>query len=214
MTKETVQPLGEQPTRSPRDTELVGGVLGGRAAEEMDELVGDQPLIDSRPAPQQIELSASELSALQQEDKQEDVEPIIRREQYIEWMQEELGTSNNVDQHFDFLLNGGVEVKGDLNFGKRTINTWPPALKKIKGFFIMNETTWNLPLDFLRILEVEDDIEIDSSMIDDFPSGVVCKQVVIHFNDKPTEKDANEAVEKLEKKGYTKIQTSIPFDKL
>ena len=78
----------------------------------------------------------------------------------------------------------------------------------------MNETTWNLPLDFLRILEVEDDIEIDSSMIDDFPSGVVCKQVVIHFNDKPTEKDANEAVEKLEKKGYTKIQTSIPFDKL
>jgi len=214
MTKETSQPLSEQSSRNPADQELVGKVLGTEAAADMEELVGDQTVTESHPTPQQIELSADELSALQQEDSQEHVEPIIRREQYIEWMKEELGTAISVDQHFNFLPNGDVEVKGGLDFGHITISSWPPALKKVNGFFIMNDTTWNLPLDFLKKLEVTDEIEIDVSMIDNFPSRVVCKQVVIKFVDKPTEKDANEAVNKLEKKGYTKIQTSIPFDKL
>ncbi len=129
MPNETAKPF-DKTTRSGADPELVAGVLGTRAREEMEELVDGQPKPSDQQEEGQFELSADELADYNEAGKSLEE---WRRDHYYEWA-ESIGEGNDwVDETFIFESDGKVMVEGNLDLRDRGISELPPGLYRVEG---------------------------------------------------------------------------------
>jgi len=138
MPNETTQPFSDQqPPRRKDDTELVGQVLGGQAADEMEQLIGKGA--KSAPPATELGLSAEEGGIITEAEK---ILAEVRREEYYVWA-EELGKNAKwVDETFTFEHDGTVIVDGDLNLSSFiSISQMPPNLKAVMGYLSLNHLT-------------------------------------------------------------------------
>jgi len=131
MTNETPQPLGEQPTRSVKDTELVGQVLGEEAAADMEELTGKQNAADQATDTNTLEVNFDDQLTV---DKSENtVTPEQRKKEYIEWTKETVKNATWVKEVFTFNPDGTVDVNGHLDIWWVDVYRLPPGLNQING---------------------------------------------------------------------------------
>jgi len=133
MINETTQPLREQPARSKNDTELVGRVLGGEAAEEMGELVGDQTE-ESPTTPSDLKMSADEISATQESD----VSREERIHEFCEWIRPQLPPSADPKEYLrlnDFIFNpdGTVDINRRLYLLRHKFDNLPKGINCVYG---------------------------------------------------------------------------------
>jgi len=129
MTNETQQPLREQPPRSTDDSKLVAEILGGEAAADMDELVGDQA---EEPAvvANEIELSTKEQAATSEAEK---TMAEKRCDEYIVWATGINMDRDWVDETFTFLPDGSVIAEGDIYIANHQVECFPPNLCEVGG---------------------------------------------------------------------------------
>jgi len=127
MSQETTQQpfSGDQP-RSTNDKELVGQVLGGQAAEEMEELTGDAP-IKNDPS-NSLSMSAEEQVKTNESMKEKVYNAETRREQYIA-IAENIGrTETWIDNVFEFNNDGSVEIIGRPEFARLGLTDFLPGI--------------------------------------------------------------------------------------
>jgi len=204
MTNEHQQPFAENQPRSTNDKKLVAKVLGEQTAEEMEELAGKPPSIETTPEPAaELTMSKTEAAATKAIE-QRVVTPEQRRLEYIQWADSINRKEEWVDVNFIFLPNGNVEAVENFSLGDTIVNTFPPSLKKVTGLFEISFTNWKIPLDFLKNIEIEE-LSIDFSMVQDFPMGVICDEIYINHHDNLPVEQIDIAISSLEDKGYTNI---------
>ena len=125
MPNEFQQPF-DKTTRSGADPELVAGVLGTGAQEEMDELVGKQEDPGDQTTSEGLELTADEAVATEQAEQAPIREK--RRQQYIEWAEKFGKDAEWVNQEFVFELDGNVTSDGYLFLDDEGVSELPPNL--------------------------------------------------------------------------------------
>jgi len=133
MPRDTAQPFNDSTQRRTDDRSLVKEVLGSGSADEMFELVGDQGEVQALPEGDdfgEIEVTADEAEA----QKQAEVTPEERRAQYIEWTEgNEYIDEETIDEIFEFLPNGSVVGKCELDVFEDEEVELPEGLVEIKG---------------------------------------------------------------------------------
>ena len=141
MSHETTgQPLKDQPPRDPRDQHLVKGVLGGRAASEMDELVDDRPKKPTQ-TPTELQMSASEAAAVNPEKRLR----YDRFKEFSKWIDLRETPFTHPENFFKarkFVFNpdGTVDVLGDLNLMSRPYTHLPEGFNHVAGSFLIGGT--------------------------------------------------------------------------
>ncbi len=139
MPNEFQQPF-DKTTRSSDDPELVAGVLGTRAREEMEELAdGQEPTSEAHQTEGQFELSADERVDAAEAEKPLDE---WRRDKYYAWAKSIGEDEDWVDTTFIFEVDGKVRVEGDLKLIDRGISELPPGLYKVEGQLILNDNNF------------------------------------------------------------------------
>ena len=209
MKTETTQPLTEQPPRSTADSELVGKVLGGQAAGEMKELTGDQPTREDESGSNKLEMDEGERAATTKAEQTVSLEE--RKAEYHEWLEEMYGSriaTTAVKSKFKFLPNGDVESIGGVFFAGVTVKKFPSSLKKINGLLNLSETQWDIPLDFLKDIEIKNTMTIDMTLVDRIPPEVKCRDIIVRYSSKVfTIRETERAVQTLKDKGYKHVFT-------
>jgi len=124
MSNETKQPF-DQIKRNPDDAALVEGVLGSKAADEMKELAGTGKK-GAKPRETELSLSAEEARATKE--KEEEVVPEQRRQQYYEWAEGVNRDKEWVDDMFIFQSDGKVKLEKSMDLNGTGFNEFPPGL--------------------------------------------------------------------------------------
>ncbi len=135
MPQESIQPF-DKTQRSGADPELVEGVLGSGAREDMEELVDGVQQETSQGDTGELELSELEAVRVGRSEKEKaPVDPETRKEQYQEWAKELgfISWETWPDKFFNFLENGWVELKVSGFFQDKGIESLPPSLKYMSG---------------------------------------------------------------------------------
>jgi len=129
MPHESAQPFTDPTQRNPRDTELVGKVLGTEQAADMQELTGDQPT-EQRETPTDLEQTTDEKIATTEAEKNK---AELRHDEYVTWAEKISRNEDWVDETFIFEKDGRVRVEGDLHLKNTGISELPPDLYKVEG---------------------------------------------------------------------------------
>jgi len=198
MQNETTQPLGEQPTRSTDDTRLVAEVLGGEAAADMNELVGDQAKTSIK-KPDGLEMSTEEASAI--EHNEQIREERIRK--FSDWVDLQETPFTNPKEFFKarkFIFNndGTVDVLSDLNLIDRPYRYLPDGLNHVTGSCLLGATLISDLSNLPRI--INGDLNLQNIKATTIPEGIeVGGEVYINTIQTELIKDANA-------KGYTVLK--------
>jgi len=197
MPNETSQPLGEQPTRSDKDTELVGQVLGSEAARDMEELTGkDDTDTSSSTTASDLEISDAEFGATQQAER--DVTPEQRKQEYIKWA-EDIGSNKQwVNNYFHFNDDSTVEYLFRFTHNiYPKIKGFPESLKKFRRSVYLKGCGWDKnSFNSLKGKTIEGDLVIDVRDTKKIPSEINCKSILILMSS--SEKKANPGNTELE----------------
>ena len=179
MPQETPQqPFAGDQSRSTADTELVEGVLGEQAADEMTELAGDAnkkgPVATSK-----LKISATESDATRKIEQAASLKQ--RRQEYIEFV-EDYGLSERwVDNNFKFNDDGTVEFLGkfECSYYNNT-DSFPDSLKVFKNSVDLRECKWSKQvLESLKGKKIEGNLIVDGSDTEMIPEGITCYSILL-----------------------------------
>jgi len=173
MPNETTQPF-DQTKRDPRDEHLVERVLGADAAEDMKALTKGQAAPDRK----RVTLVLTENEQVAAREKEQEVSPEQRRQQYIEWAKSFDKDEEWVDDNFIFISDGTVETKDNLTIFRKNIEYFPPALKRIRGSLDMTQSKIE-DFNSLNGVKIDKDLRLKYVDIEEIPpnldiGGLVC----------------------------------------
>jgi len=205
------QPFTPDQPRSTDDKELVGEVLGERAAEEMEELAGENLDSKSPDPPAGLDVSITESDEIKE--MEQVVSPEQRRQEYIEWASFNGLNEEWIERHFLFKSNGTVEFLNSMRgMLFNDTNGFPESLKVFRGHLDTSGLPWTKEaMNSLCGKTILGDLIVSSDSIENIPPDVHCEriQIVAPFELSKHELESktleHEVISKLKKIGYENI---------
>ena len=192
MLKETHQTLKEQPPRSSVDSELVGGVLGDQAAEEMAELT------DPKQKPndgQNDEITMSGAEAETTKTAEAVGNPEKTKRDVIRWAVDISMTGEWIDKNLSYNTDGTVDIIGNLSVWDTQANYLPPGLYRAHSDLIIAYTNITDLTNLPKI--IDGDLDLRNVNATSIPAGLKIGGEVKLIHD-----DNKELIEDAKRKGY------------
>jgi len=210
MSNETSQqPFTENKPRNTDDKELVGQVLGEQAAAEMEELTGkNYANTNGSASVPELGMTAEESDTTKKAEQTKF--PEQRKEEYINWAEDQGISTRWVLKAFRFNDDGTVECKVGFTYVNNKVDFFPDSLVAVHGNLNLDGCSWNeTSYNKLKHIKITNELVIRVHDVEKIPSGIECESLTIISTHKPTEDTENVYEKSLRKRlknmGYLNV---------